>query len=84
MRLRPLLLASALVLPVFAACGSDDDSGGKPKSTGGTGGGTSTGSCVGNCNSSNAVPGSNPACYCDSSCTQYNDCCADKAAACGS
>ncbi len=39
MRLRPLLLASALVLPVFAACGSDDDSGGKPKSTGGTGGG---------------------------------------------
>ena len=52
-------------------------------SGGGTGGGTGSGSCVGHCGSSSPVPGSSPACYCDSYCTQNNDCCADKVAACG-
>ncbi|MBK7579442.1 MAG: hypothetical protein IPI67_04470 [Myxococcales bacterium] len=49
--------------------------------TGNTGG--SSGSCVGHCGSGTPVPGSSPSCYCDSYCTQNNDCCADKVAACG-
>lgn len=46
--------------------------------SGGDGGGTSSsGSCYGYCGSSDAVPGSNPACYCDANCWSNGDCCAD-------
>jgi hypothetical protein len=40
-------------------------------------------SCQGSCESSQAVAGSNPACYCDSLCLQNDDCCADYGSACG-
>jgi hypothetical protein len=47
----------------------------------GGGGGTSA-SCVGHCASPEPAPGSDPACYCDDSCTGFGDCCDDFAAAC--
>lgn len=43
---------------------------------------SSGGSCVGVCGSPSPAPGSDPACYCDASCTGYGDCCADYASAC--
>jgi hypothetical protein len=48
---------------------------------GGTGGGTAA-SCVGHCGSADAVPDSDPACYCDDSCSGFGDCCDDFASAC--
>jgi hypothetical protein len=41
--------------------------------TGGKGGS----SCEGFCGSSDPVPGSEPACYCDDQCEGFGDCCAD-------
>ncbi|MBI3204765.1 MAG: hypothetical protein HYZ29_24735, partial [Myxococcales bacterium] len=64
--------------------GSNGGTGGASGGTGGSSGSTGTGSCQGHCGSSSPVPGSNPGCYCDSYCTQNNDCCADKAQVCGS
>jgi hypothetical protein len=39
-------------------------------------------SCQGLCQSDQPVPGSSPACYCDSLCNGNGDCCADFASAC--
>jgi hypothetical protein len=39
--------------------------------------------CAGACGSSKPVPGSQPACYCDAACLDYNDCCADAVSICG-
>ncbi|MCK6537496.1 MAG: ferritin-like domain-containing protein, partial [Polyangiaceae bacterium] len=65
--------------------GSGGASGGSGGSAGsaGSGGGTSAGSCAGHCGKSTPAPGSTPACYCDSSCSGFGDCCADYAAKCG-
>ncbi|RMH44993.1 MAG: hypothetical protein D6689_01000 [Deltaproteobacteria bacterium] len=41
-------------------------------------------SCEGHCGSSSAVPGSSPACYCDSACEGYGDCCSDYPTVCTS
>jgi Somatomedin B domain len=48
----------------------------------GSGGGTSGDSCVGQCGQSTPVPGSSPACYCDTACVNYGDCCSDYSSAC--
>ena len=65
--------------------GSGGASGGSGGSAGsaGSGGGPSAGSCAGRCGERPAAPGSTPACYCDSSCSGFGDCCADYAAKCG-
>jgi hypothetical protein len=39
-------------------------------------------SCAGICDSLSPAPGSNPACYCDVSCTGFGDCCSDYGAFC--
>ncbi len=51
--------------------------------TGGTGGGGNPNSCLGWCNSTQPVPGSNPSCYCDGECAGYGDCCTDYTSICG-
>lgn len=38
--------------------------------------------CEGHCGKSTPAPGSSPACYCDSSCKTYGDCCADRDEVC--
>ncbi|MCB9578019.1 MAG: hypothetical protein H6717_13430 [Polyangiaceae bacterium] len=48
---------------------------------GGTGGEPPIG-CTGHCGSSDPVPNSNPACYCDSICVNNGDCCADYGTVC--
>lgn len=54
--------------------------GGSSGSAGTTSGGPS---CVGHCGQSTAVPASSPACYCDTQCVSYKDCCDDYVAVCG-
>jgi hypothetical protein len=44
---------------------------------GGSGGGSGTPTCTGHCGKITPVPGSNPPCYCDVTCSLANDCCAD-------
>ena len=61
--------------------GSGGATGGSGGATGGTGGGTA--SCAGRCGQSGPVPGSNPACYRDSSCVGFANCCSDYGALCG-
>jgi hypothetical protein len=65
-------------------CSSAGGSGGGPSGGGGSGGGSGGGlpSCVGHCGTTGAVPGSNPACYCDDLCIDSGDCCFDFNVAC--
>lgn len=56
-----------------AVCVADD---------GGDDGGTPATTCEGHCGNSSAVPGSTPACYCDSACEGYGDCCSDYGSVC--
>lgn len=63
--------------------GSSGGAGGATGGSGGSGGATPTnGSCAGSCGSTSPAPGSNPACYCDSACTGYGDCCSDFSSVC--
>jgi hypothetical protein len=39
-------------------------------------------SCAGHCGQASPVPGSSPACYCDSACKSYGDCCDDVDSVC--
>lgn len=50
---------------------------------GGAGGTSSAASCAGHCGEASPVPNSTPKCYCDTSCTNYGDCCGDYTAQCG-
>ena len=66
----------------LAACGGQVccvSTGAAPDSSGGS---SDKPSCSGRCGSSSAVPGSSPACYCDSVCASKNDCCPDYTAVC--
>jgi hypothetical protein len=68
-----------------ATGGTDAGSGGATGGSGGATGGTGgvTASCTGRCGQPGPVPGSNPACYCDSSCVGFANCCGDYASLCG-
>lgn len=61
-------------------CSSGSGGSGGAPSGGGSGGGLP--SCVGHCGTTSAVPGSNPACYCDDLCIDSGDCCFDFNVAC--
>ena len=64
--------------------GATGGTGGATGGTGGVGGGTGGApSCAGRCGQPGPVPGSNPACYCDSSCQGFSNCCSDYATVCG-
>ena len=41
------------------------------------------GSCANHCNNTDKAPGSDPVCYCDTSCIGFGDCCPDRAKFCG-
>ncbi len=71
--------------PTGGSGGVDSGTGGASGGTGGAAGGTGGApSCASRCGQSGPVPGSNPACYCDSSCEGFSNCCSDYATLCGS
>lgn len=70
------------VSAMYAGAGGGEDDGAKDDPDDGDGAGA-PGSCVGHCDSTDAVvTAEGTQCYCDTSCAEYGDCCGDRDAVC--